>query len=326
MAVTDTGYRIWQGVLRSPLTRWFVIARTGIELELRKKNTRRLIMFSWAPILYCLLVFFAISWFVRSGFGNFKDPIFFLMKTMNVPDSVFTKLADDPSLVQEGIWTAIFFTYMSYTQMTFSMLIAGVVGANLICNDSRGNSFLLYFSRPITPFEYFLGKFSTVAFFIFCTSLFPSVLLYILSLGMAQSFNIILITFPVLIKILGAGLVMAIPASVIILFLSSLFRESRFPLIMWFAVLFLGLVAAPLIELKGSPDMANVVCIPYNIRNILIHLFNVPASFAGEIDDRTLNALSANEDSLFTSLASLSIITLSCFGFLMKKIKAPLKI
>ncbi|MFW6041145.1 MAG: ABC transporter permease [Thermoplasmatota archaeon] len=40
----------------------------------------------------------------------------------------------------------------------FSILLASVVSADIIAEDLKNNSFILYFSRPIRPSDYILGK------------------------------------------------------------------------------------------------------------------------------------------------------------------------
>ena len=52
MPIYELGYRHWEGELRSPLTRWWAITRTGIALAWQSKLLKRLLIFGWGTILY----------------------------------------------------------------------------------------------------------------------------------------------------------------------------------------------------------------------------------------------------------------------------------
>lgn len=326
MAITDTGFRKREGELNSPLTRWLVIAKFGISLELQKKSVRRVMMFAWTPTLLWAVIFFLLSLLSKGG-GPMMQLLAIAGVLSGLPVEILEKLSSDPAVVQEGIWSGVFSSYMTGPQLFFSILIAGFVGPGLICNDSRGNSFLLYFSRPIFPIEYLLGKFSIVCFFIFSVSLIPSVFLYFLSIAMSQNISVFMNTLPVLGKIIMMGFVMAVPFSLIILFCSSLFKQSRFAMILWFTILFLGAICAMIMRFNEQEILANLVSISDTVDNVGTHLFDVSNSFGEGVQTGPLEKVFENhQTNVLNSIMSLCLICSFTFVFLLRKIKAPLKI
>src|SRR6188508_2919932 len=55
----------------------------------------------------------------------------------------------------------------------FALLAVAWYGAGVLAEDRRLGAHLLYFARPLTRLDYFLGKFLTVAFFGALASLVP---------------------------------------------------------------------------------------------------------------------------------------------------------
>ena len=51
MPIHDLGYRGWDGERSSDATRWWVISQTGIALAWRSSWLKRMLFFSWLPIL-----------------------------------------------------------------------------------------------------------------------------------------------------------------------------------------------------------------------------------------------------------------------------------
>ena len=149
--------------------------------------------------------------------------------------------------------------------------------------------------------------------------------MYFLSMGIAQSFDVFLITYPIIFKIILASLVIAIPTSLFVLMISSLFKQARFPMITWYFMLLVGLAISPFFTYEMKSDNLAVLCnIPANYKNLIIHIFDIPGSFGGDINIKKLNPAS-NVTAQF-SFVSLSILSAIAYFVLLRKIKAPLKV
>lgn len=144
-------------------------------------------------------------------------------------------LAGDPVL-HPGIWTILFATFFSTTQIYAALLAITLTAPGLVSEDIRGRTFLLLFSRPLTRWDYILGKLAVPVAAALSVTFLPALFLYVGSLCLVPSWGLLAATWPLLAKALAASLALAFPASFLALFLSSLVRESRYALLLWLAV------------------------------------------------------------------------------------------
>jgi hypothetical protein len=110
----------------------------------------------------------------------------------------------------------------------------------LISQDIRSRAFLLYFSRPLSRFEYLLGKLSTLWVYLALISVVPCLVLYCMGVCLSPSLTVVTATWDIPIRIVGAAIVLMLPASSLALCLSSLSQESRNAGFAWFAIWILG--------------------------------------------------------------------------------------
>jgi len=71
-----------------------------------------------------------------------------------------------------------FFLYPLMAQGFIVGLLTLIVGSGLIADDRRDNAIALYLSKPLTPIEYLLGKFSVLAVFILAVTAVPVNILF----------------------------------------------------------------------------------------------------------------------------------------------------
>src|SRR6266849_2416517 len=74
-------------------------------------------------------------------------------------------------------------------QEIFVFFVTVYVGAGLIANDRRSNALQIYLSKPITRFEYVLGKLVIVVTFILMVTWLPAVVLLLIQIAFAGNFT-----------------------------------------------------------------------------------------------------------------------------------------
>jgi ABC-2 type transport system permease protein len=207
MPIYDLGYRHWTGRWTSHPYRWWVITRQGIALLARKKRF---------VVLMCLS---AIPFLVRSVLIYFSTVV----------------AASAPAFMQIN---GRFFEAFLTQQMFFVFVIAAYAGAGLISNDLKANALQIYFSKPITRADYFVGKLGVLVFFLALPTLLPGLLLLILAVLFKASADFTLQNAWLAAPIAGYSLIIIFAYSLTILALSSLSRSSRFAGIVFAAVFF----------------------------------------------------------------------------------------
>lgn len=247
MPVLDVGYRTWSGDRTSSLFRWWVVAWSGIRLLLAGTALRRVMIVATIPTL---LSGAAIGVFeqatvddslrqsvTREMFGRRMD---------RAPrDSIWQVLrpaAENPKENRHLVWTFILHWYFRYPQAICTVVMLGLVAPRLISYDLRSRGYLLYLSRPLTPWSYLIGKASVLYFLLAMITTLPALLIYLAGILMSTSSGAILETWDIPLRILLSTCVLVLPTTAVALALSSMTEESRFAGFGWFAIWIVGWV------------------------------------------------------------------------------------
>src|SRR5438309_1203500 len=133
MPIHDQGYRRYGGDKAPRGQAWMVIARNGIRHMLGKRAFFGLLLISWFPFFVRAVQIYAAA---------------------NLPQAAFltpTKKTFHQFLEQQSFFVFVITVY---------------VGAGLIANDRRANALQIYLSKPLTRWEYIIGKLSVLITFL----------------------------------------------------------------------------------------------------------------------------------------------------------------
>lgn len=205
MPIHDQSYRHYEGHREKPGQTWTVIAQAGIRNMIRKRAFLGLLLFAWLPFIIR-----AVQIYIASNFPQ---------AALLAPTAeTFRQFMD-----QQGV---------------FVFFVTIYVGAGLIANDRRANALQIYLSKPLMRSEYILGKLAILATFLLLVTFVPGILLLLIQIAFAGSFEFIrknLFLFP---AITLASLVQVLLASFTMLALSSLSKSARYVAILYAGVLF----------------------------------------------------------------------------------------
>jgi ABC-type transport system involved in multi-copper enzyme maturation permease subunit len=222
MPIFDQGYQHWKGDLSGHGWRWLVVMRQGLRGQLKGWAPRLLLMAAWAPA--AVLVAAICLW----GLFEQKNKwIVDLVKPI-VPASVSV----DPHVYRQAVWTIAYSTFFQ-TEIFFIMLLVVLIGPNLISRDLRFNAFPLYFSRPLTRFDYFLGKLGVIATLVAAVAILPALAAYVLGVCFSLDLGVIRDTWRLPLASALYGLLIVVSVGTLMLALSSLSRRSLYVSIAW---------------------------------------------------------------------------------------------
>ncbi len=216
-------YRPWQGSFHSPWHSVWPIARTALVLMLR----RRLF---W--VLYGLGMFFFLLFF----FGQYLAAFAEALTTSNRPGQFNLRQVIHQFLTFLDGTGETYRTFINY-QGYIIMVVLALAGSVVIGNDLRHGSLPFYLSKPLAPWHYLLGKALAVAVFINLMTTVPAVLLF-LEFGLLYDYRYFWECLPLLLGILGYGLVLTVSLSLLLL-ASALWLRTTVPLIMMWTTLFI---------------------------------------------------------------------------------------
>jgi len=247
MTIREKGYHSWDGQLQPSAFKWLPMFFNGIKAAFKKKYAKGIFIF-------CVIPFFVFL----VGIYVSTRPELRMMKEI-------VRLLDDEA--------KFFNIFLTNGTLTFMLVLLGAhIGAELISEDVKFNSFPLYFARPMDRKDYIFGKYSILMFYYLLFSLVPGILLYIFKIIFTGK---LAIGFHTLLGLLVVPPVAAFYIASLVLLLSSTSRSSRHVKIFIFILYFLTQgISELLVEIFGS-HYFHLISIEHIIKQLGTFIFNV---------------------------------------------------
>ncbi|MDQ3213551.1 MAG: hypothetical protein M3Q85_12805 [Acidobacteriota bacterium] len=247
MPIHDQSYRRYGGGRAMPGQAWLVIARAGIMTMLRKRAFLGLLLASWVPFLVRAVQIYLAA---------------------NYPQA---------SLIAP---TAETFRQFLAQQDFLVFIMTIYVGAGLIANDRRANALQIYLSKPLMRSEYIAGKAAVLFSFVLFVTLVPALLLLVLQVLFAGSFEFLqknLFLFP---AIIVATLLEALLSTFAMLALSSLSKSSRYVGILYAGIIFFtAAIYGVMVAITGSTRLA-WLSLGANLTQVIDVIFRLKPRYA----------------------------------------------
>jgi len=266
MPIREKGYYKWEGELKSSGFKWLPIFLHGIKEVFKKKKSRLLFSFNALPFLFFLGLIFFLSKPELKMFQN-------ALKDIATDAFLFKSFFVEGNIVFLIVFLALF------------------AGAHQIANDLKFKSITLYFSRPLSKWDYIKGKFSIILFYLLLFTLVPGILLIIFKIifsgGFTISAKVVLATFIY-------PIVQAFFWGSLILMLSSFTTNVKLVIILFVGIFFISLSIAEIFASVLKNQFFHLLSIPANLSQFASFLFGTKYSYAvpGWISGMTLIGLS----------------------------------
>jgi ABC-type transport system involved in multi-copper enzyme maturation permease subunit len=126
-------------------------------------------------------------------------------------------------------------------------LLVAWFGSGLLCEDRKAGAHQLYFARPITRLDYFIGKFAVASFFSLCAMLAPLLVLSSVAALSSPDWLFLKEEWDTIPRAIGFALVWTVTIVSLVLLASSLAPRRSFAMIGVFAVVMLSEAASGLL-------------------------------------------------------------------------------
>ncbi|MEM7559012.1 MAG: ABC transporter permease subunit [Planctomycetota bacterium] len=244
MPLHDVGYRGWEGEKTSDRNRWWIIATTGVQLAFRSTWLSRTLVLSWVPAIVVGVLFFIYEQsIVNPGMREVVQGMVFAAGTSGVGGELAEQVMLDPESARHEVWSSLVLIFFRYPQAVLMLLVVAIVSTRLISADLRNRGYLLYFSRPLTPSTYILGKAFVVWAFMAMIITLPALSLYCVGLALSPDWKVIFDTWDLPLRIALASAVLMVPVSSVALACSALTSETRYAVFSWFSFWVVGWVS-----------------------------------------------------------------------------------
>jgi len=244
--IYDQAYKPWEGQLLPKPKAWWVIAKTGIRLM-------------WQKWIIVLLVFSTFPFAVRAV-------QIYLMNRVGDTSSQFGDLADKLQ-IDSG-----FFEGFLKGQTFLFLLILAIVGAGLIANDRRFKALQIYFSKPLSFWDYLGGKMMILAFYTGLITAVPALLLFLIQFLLSGDPGFLSDYFWIPFSVIAVCLIAVLVLGGLILTLSASVNNSA-AAILFFAILWFSDIVRKI--LSRIPDVG-LASIGADIQQVSAVLFGNP--------------------------------------------------
>lgn len=256
MPIAERGYTHWEGELLERRRPWWPIVRQGVRLAFKRKYFKFSFLMSLMPAFAFLVAIYAAE-----KIQDFK---------------VMVKGAPTVLTVDPGFFRAYFAGEFLLFMMLMLMVLAG---AGLISDELRHNALQLYFARPLSKKDYFIGKAAICVFFLSLVTLAPGLLFVVFKLVFSGSFRF-LADYPWLpLSVLGYSALVTTFFSLYTLMISSVSKNRRYTAIMLFTIYIFSDVLFGIFHGSFRSPYFALLSLKVNLQQVAAALFRVKPPF-----------------------------------------------
>lgn len=258
---------------------WFAIVRAGLKRANKDAQLRFLLWFALSFVAGSTGLFYALSMLeVLAGTPQAMGLYDMVRALLGIDLSGVARIGD----YRELLWRMVYILTLK-AQLFWVMTTVARIGPPLIAEDIRTRALPIYFSKPVTPRTYLLGKWLILAVVIGLVTLLPNLLSLTLGVMMTGGLSTWGHTLRLALDLALASCGIMVLGGLVALALSSLSSDKRYVSVAWFAVCLLPVIAQAIIS-ENLPREARTGWLGsislYGDCNVLIGwLFDLPGRF-----------------------------------------------
>ena len=266
----------WREAPRGVGYRRGVIVAAGIRQLVATRFFKILIYLAWFAGILIAVAGFAFSQSLAEG--GWLDT--FAQKMGPRAEALFKSLSGlialYPDIVISGFFTLVFWIH-SFIAFYLSTIALSVLVPQLITRDRASNAMIVYLSRPITSFDYLLGKLGTITGVLLMMWTGPLLLGWLLSMVLSSDREFIQYSFTPLLRALSFNGIALLALAPLALGVSALSNSARAATAIWMALwLLVGFIA----NIPDAPAFVRHASFSYNLSELRQTLLGIDDAFA----------------------------------------------
>ena len=270
MSLYRSAYQHWNGQYQGIWYRRYAIAANGIQTAWTNKWTSNMVMVAWIlSIVQAALLF---------GIGQLlvKDSVIYTLVEQLQPqlqtfaNGLMSWIVAHPEISVRSTYSFIFYFFAGWMK-TFSLIIIALIIPSLISRDLSSKAIIIYSSKAVSRFDYFLGKFFSVFGLVSAAWLLPVCSAWLLGGLLAPDWTFLWHSRMALFKSIGYIVFATSFLSILAMGVSAISTKEKSATVLWVVLWVLGNVLSN-IGAKTEPWIRHL-SFNYNLEQFSLKLF-----------------------------------------------------
>jgi len=307
--------------------RWAIVS-AGLRQLLRTRFFRIMLFLAWGAGLALAVSGFLFTQSIASGgwlesFVSDKGP-----RAQAVVSAFTAIVLVYPDIVIGGMFSILFWLH-SYAGLMLSLIALSALVPSLVTRDRASNALSIYLSRPLTSFDYLLGKLGIIVGVLVLLWTGPLVASWLLSMAVAPDSDFLVHSIEPLGRALLFNAIGLVALAAVALGVSSISRSTKATIFLWIGVWPLTFAIA---YFPTTPEWLSAASFHYDLNELRSAVFQIDqvAAEAAEslplVDRGIINGLQHMADDVgathvATTLAGLAVLVAISLFVLLRRLR-----
>ena len=268
MSLHDFRYQHWEGRHCGIWRRRWVIALNGLKSCLDNRWARNLVLTAWTVAMAAVGILFLIGQLLV------PDSIAYDMmkpldgQTRGLLEGLKMWLTERPEISVRVAYNMLFY-FFAFTLYWLTMISTALAIPHLISRDLSSRAIIIYSSKAVSRFDYFLGKFGTIFGLLSLVWLGPVLAAWLAGNLLAQDWSFFWHSRGALFNALLYVTVSMLAISVLSLGISALSSKPRMAMSYWIAFWLVGDAVG------AAASITPFLSVSHNLKQISLRIFNL---------------------------------------------------
>lgn len=263
--------RRWQEKPEGIAYRRWVIVSTGLRQLMGLRVFQILLFLAWTASVAIAAAGFVFTQSLASGgwlesFATSLGP-----RPQAIVSAFCSMVLLYPEICIHGLFSGIFWWH-SFIGLGLSLIALSVVIPRLIARDRASNALIIYLSRPLTSFDYLLGKLGIIVSILLLLWTGPMLFGWLLGMAFAPNGDFFVYSLAALLRAGVFNFIAIVVLASVALGVSSLGKTTRSVMAIWIGVWLLGGTIA---TIPTTPNIVRALSFSHDLSEIRSDLFKL---------------------------------------------------
>jgi len=268
---TPLDLRRWQEKPAGVAYRRWVIVTTGLRQLTRMRIFQILLFLAWTAGVLMAAVGFIFTQSVASGGWLESWAADFGPRVHAIVSAVCSLVLLYPDICIHGLFSTVFWWH-SFVGLGLSLVALSIVMPRLIARDRASNALTIYLSRPLTSFDYLVGKLGIIVGILLLLWTGPLLFGWLLSMAFAPNSDFFVYSLTALLHAGLFNLIALVTLATVALGVSSLGKNTRSVMMLWIGI---WIIAGAIASIPTTPSAIRAASFSHDLFEIRQNIFRL---------------------------------------------------